>query len=51
MTTVVLSILGLIIGGMVADEEGLIIGLFIGLVVWNDFIIKRTCPAIRTRRS
>jgi uncharacterized membrane protein len=31
MTTVVLSILGLIVGGMVAEEEGLVIGLFIGL--------------------
>ncbi len=41
MTTVVLSILGLIIGGMVADEEGLIIGLFIGLAFGMISSLKR----------
>jgi len=31
MTTIVLVILGLFIGGAVAEEEGLVVGLFIGL--------------------
>ncbi len=40
MKTVVLSILGLIIGAAVAEEEGLVLGLFIGLAFGMIFSLK-----------
>ncbi|MFW5447260.1 MAG: DUF2339 domain-containing protein, partial [Methylophagaceae bacterium] len=40
MLTVVLSILGLIVGAAVAEEEGLVLGLFIGLAFGMIFSLK-----------